>query len=558
MGNTESALKFKDRFAELYSRQDIPSDDGLWNYFIGTPADSNQVNNLISANEIRKVRDDHPENLAMLVQIVTEHLSQLLKSASFGPILEAQALSCVRVLTRLLPFIYESKHSDLRANIWKDAQSIGPSVLEIVLALSERNGFAFPAVYTGSKLWAPGIAEPIGSKPPKQFQLNRLELLQLLMALISEPVYEQPANGLEYFTKIPMTQAVPLFCSLINTSLQIQINALMEFWDERSQQLGQLSLLTVVIAAIYVPREGINVFRKLLSKVHRPEDLALLQDKITKQLGGTTPTVEIAAMFWELVQANPHFRERVLGDSTLCQTVITVVSSKRFDKADDELVRILSLVLLSLSSNESWSYEHAMSIFEVFTPFSSESIHFPVLLDILYNISPFVALSDEAQVTNFSGFIQSLSIVKNKQLLESCAPSIQLLLQQDSKFVNQLIYDIRMIKFQDPWLSGYLNAINDTKPENAEQIFKPPIKSTIEFTPIKFSWNAAKLKWYSSVLWARAYQCVNIWVQTSVSRFKVEIVADKPTLRKPKGAVDAVADFIVDLIQKKSTTSSLD
>lgn len=75
------------------------------------PETAEDVFNLISASDIRRARDTAPENLETLILALTSRLFALRHHPSFpdNELAPAQeALNCIRVLTRLFPFIFES------------------------------------------------------------------------------------------------------------------------------------------------------------------------------------------------------------------------------------------------------------------------------------------------------------------------------------------------------------------------------------------------------------------------------------------------------------------
>jgi len=69
------------------------------------------VFSLFSPNDIRRTRDTSLENLETLISAVITRLNELTHHPSFpDPELapERDALNCIRVLTRVLPFVYEA------------------------------------------------------------------------------------------------------------------------------------------------------------------------------------------------------------------------------------------------------------------------------------------------------------------------------------------------------------------------------------------------------------------------------------------------------------------
>jgi hypothetical protein len=92
--------------------QDIPANDPYWLSFWELPESADDVFTLFSAADIRRTRDKHLENLETLILAITSRLFALRNHPAF-PDPEAapdrEALNCIRILTRLIPFIYESE-----------------------------------------------------------------------------------------------------------------------------------------------------------------------------------------------------------------------------------------------------------------------------------------------------------------------------------------------------------------------------------------------------------------------------------------------------------------
>lgn len=79
--------------------------------FWSLPEKAEDVFSLISASDIRRVRDTAPENLETLILALTSRLFALRHHPSFPDVELApaqEALNCMRILTRLFPFLFES------------------------------------------------------------------------------------------------------------------------------------------------------------------------------------------------------------------------------------------------------------------------------------------------------------------------------------------------------------------------------------------------------------------------------------------------------------------
>ncbi|KAJ8105396.1 hypothetical protein OPT61_g10204 [Boeremia exigua] len=119
MGASDSKLTFKQGIFRLSEPRQIPADDEYWTGFWELPESTEDVFSLFSPTDIRRTRDNNLANLETLILAVTSRLVVLRNHPSFpDPELapERDALNCIRVLTRLLPFIYEADHLEA----WED------------------------------------------------------------------------------------------------------------------------------------------------------------------------------------------------------------------------------------------------------------------------------------------------------------------------------------------------------------------------------------------------------------------------------------------------------
>lgn len=68
---------------------------------------------LVTSAEIRKLRHDQPENLATLIYKATERLVKAVDNSCRTAAEQQAVLNCVRLLTRVIPYIFEDSE-------WKD------------------------------------------------------------------------------------------------------------------------------------------------------------------------------------------------------------------------------------------------------------------------------------------------------------------------------------------------------------------------------------------------------------------------------------------------------
>uniref|UniRef100_A0A2M4ABU8 Protein HID1 n=1 Tax=Anopheles triannulatus TaxID=58253 RepID=A0A2M4ABU8_9DIPT len=257
MGNTDTKLNFRKAIVQLTSKsQPIDaSDDAFWEQFWGehnTPVQD--VFALVPANEIRKVRDVMPSNLATLCYKATERMVRAVDNSCRTQAEQQTVLNCVRLLTRILPYIFED--AQWKDFFWSSLPSNGAGEKEenggagggaaIPLAQSLLNAicdllFCPDFSVVGYRKSGPEKAEELNSidsceyiweagvgfaqSPPRNGHLDarRTELLKLLLTCFSETMYrpptasDEPNRWIVHFTSADNRHALPLFTSLLNT-----------------------------------------------------------------------------------------------------------------------------------------------------------------------------------------------------------------------------------------------------------------------------------------------------------------------------------------------------
>ena len=279
MGASDSKLVFKKGIFRLSEERRIPADDHYWTSFWELPESPEDIFSLFSSADIRRTRDSTLENLETLLSAVTARLFLLRHHPSFpDPELapEREALNCIRVLTRVLPYIYERdslqdwEHrflwsarrrrtqppsrsaevlfdgaTDNAADAKGDGDGYGdgdgdgnleeakPLAEELIDTLTDLlffSGFTVAQQPPGKPrvsytIWQSGVGCNTSVPTTKEFESNRCEILRLLLTLASPGMYQQPgalpAHGvraLTYICTCPDKQVVlSVLCSLLNT-----------------------------------------------------------------------------------------------------------------------------------------------------------------------------------------------------------------------------------------------------------------------------------------------------------------------------------------------------
>ncbi len=114
MGASASREKFRESVSALIE-VDVSADDAdFWDELWKIPSSPEEVFELIPPHAARRLRDERFENLATLFTQATAQLCQIVETPY--NIYFDQALNCVRVLTRILPFLLEKGTTKRR---WK-------------------------------------------------------------------------------------------------------------------------------------------------------------------------------------------------------------------------------------------------------------------------------------------------------------------------------------------------------------------------------------------------------------------------------------------------------
>lgn len=314
---------------------------------------------LFSPVDIRRTRDEGLSNLETLILAVTSKLTVLKNHPSFpDPELapDRDALNCIRVLTRILPYIYEAdnlldweerffwgirRRKTRKAQIstevlydesqdnedaplaakeeeFEDAKPLAEELIDTLLDLLFFSGFTIPhLVSTKSKvsyaIWQSGVGCKSSIGTSKELESNRCEVLRLLLTLTSKSMYTSanllPVQGVKaitYIVSCPDKQIVlSVLCSLLNTTMKYnpatwRVPYDHVVWKDPKQGLVIYSLQFLLVLLLYpIPEEGYgpapkNYYRHFLGRLHRPEDFQFIAEGMTRIL--SQPVSQVCSM----------------------------------------------------------------------------------------------------------------------------------------------------------------------------------------------------------------------------------------------------------------------
>lgn len=221
------------------------------NQFWELPASTEDVFSLFSPVDVRRARDSSLKNLETLISALISRLSVLRHNTSFPDVElapEKHALNCIRVLTRILPFLYEADHLEAwedkffwtprkkrskqeqitRTDVLFDescpedapepetkesfetVKPLGEELIDNLIDLLFYTEFTLPQNERSRKkvtysIWQSGVGCNTPMSSSKELESNRTEILRLLLTLSSKSLY-MPArtfsSGCIYFWKL--------------------------------------------------------------------------------------------------------------------------------------------------------------------------------------------------------------------------------------------------------------------------------------------------------------------------------------------------------------------
>ncbi|KAI4533920.1 hypothetical protein MJG53_015659 [Ovis ammon polii x Ovis aries] len=411
MGSADSKLNFRKAVIQLTTKtQPVEAtDDAFWDQFWADTATSVQdVFALVPAAEIRAVREESPSNLATLCYKAVEKLVQGAESGCHSEKERQIVLNCSRLLTRVLPYIFEDP--DWRGFFWStvpgagrgggedDDENARPLAESLLLAIadllfcpdftvqSHRRSTVDSAEDIHSLdsceyIWEAGVGFAHSPQPNYIHDMNRMELLKLLLTCFSEAMYLPPAPDsssvnpwVQFFCSTENRHALPLFTSLLNTvcaydpvGYGIPYNHLL-FSDYREplvEEAAQVLIVTLdhdsaTSASPTVdgtttgtamddadPPGPENLFVNYLSRIHREEDFQFILKGIARLLSNpllqtylpnSTKKIqfhqELLVLFWKLCDFNKKFLFFVLKSSDVLDILVPILYFLNDARAD--------------------------------------------------------------------------------------------------------------------------------------------------------------------------------------------------------------------------------
>ncbi|XP_070707905.1 protein HID1b [Pempheris klunzingeri] len=446
MGNADTKLHFRKAVIQLTTKtQPVEaSDDAFWDQFWADASTTVQdVFALVPAAEIRAVREESPSNLATLCYKAVERLVQGADSGCPSEKQRLVVLNCTRLLTRILPYIFED--ADWRGFFWSTVPGAGragrldedgdddearPLAESLLLAIadllfcpdfttqshkksSSDTAEDIRSIDSCEYIWEAGVGFAQSPPPNYVHDLNRTELLKLLLTCFSEAMYLPPSSDskntnpwVSFFCSTENRHALPLFTSLLNVvcaydpvGYGIPYNHLL-FSDHREQLVEQAVQILIVTleheagsaagAALQAleasscpspveeqevrargrPAGPDNLFVNYLSRIHREEDLSFILKGLARLLNNPLVQTylprsakkiqfhqELLILFWKFCDFNKKFLFFVLKSSDVLDVLVPILFNLNDARADQSRVGLMHIgvfILLLLSGERNF------------------------------------------------------------------------------------------------------------------------------------------------------------------------------------------------------------
>ncbi|XP_058791655.1 protein HID1 isoform X2 [Phymastichus coffea] len=413
MGNADTKMNFRKAVVQLMSKTQVidASDDVFWDQFWSENVSSVQdVFTLIPALEIRTLRQDCPSNLAMLCYKAVEKLVKAVDSSCRTQSEQQTVLNCCRLLTRLLPYIFED--SEWKGFFWSslpgkendESVPLAHSLLNAICDLLFCPDFTVVAnrksgpkaeelqsIDSCEYIWEAGVGFAQSQPRNPVLDSNRTELLKVLLTCFSETMYNPPIDisvapnkWIQYLTSSENRHALPMFTSLLNTvcaydpvGFGVPYNHLL--FTDSLEPLVEVALQILIVTLDHdtscgaTVEEGAvvdNLFINYLSRIHRDEDFQFVLKGITRLLNNpltqtylpnSTKKVhfhqEQLVFFWKLCDYNKKFLYYVLKSSDVLEVLVPILYHLNDSRADQSRVGLMHIgvfILLLLSGERNF------------------------------------------------------------------------------------------------------------------------------------------------------------------------------------------------------------
>eukprot|EP00397_Hematodinium_sp_SG-2012_P007793 GEMP01007843.1.p1 GENE.GEMP01007843.1~~GEMP01007843.1.p1 ORF type:complete len:798 (-),score=139.11 GEMP01007843.1:1162-3555(-) len=408
MGNSDSCALFIAGVQELTNRE-LGADDEFWNLLFRAPLSTEDVFSIMNVDFLRKLKDKYPENLRLLLEKIIAKMKEICQLVKQKKAPWAEAQLCIRLITRIAPFLQENPDdATMDALLWDardGGKSIGSELFHYInrfLFLERFTVIPVPG-YEASKdekppthkvdvrlLWKGGIGAPetLLAQQTNQLIQQRVEVLRCLLSSLSGPLFQtveeyghKPSKWLLSYTSGDQPYTANLFCSLMSTVFTydpvgwgLPYGSLLS--SNIEEELVDHSLQVLCVLIDFIPTDGDeeaakvkNVYRYMLKSFSKQAEYDIVFNGLVRLLetihvAKTTilpkskPHVnfyqEALVLLWHMMNANPGFLNRSVADLDSNKILVPIIYLLQMSRNRPSLIGLLhmsSFILLVFSSS---------------------------------------------------------------------------------------------------------------------------------------------------------------------------------------------------------------
>ena len=466
MGASESKALFSENASVLLSEAD-PA-ESLYSELVRVPLTLEETFEVVTPAFVRALRES-PMRLRCLLEALIKQGEDNLKEHQLSAQSLALLLSTVRLLTRIVPFLFEDSQEEL----FFGGNRLANKILSLTMRLLFKSGFCVSSASPPesndlptdrvdlSRLWVGGVGGKTLNPNFAPSMRHRIETLCLLRTLLSaslfqsieeykenpNPWLQEMSTGDLPFTATLFASLIGIVCSYDPIGFGVPYAGLISS-DGGQQELVSIStqILAILVDFRYPEQSGeeLNVFREILASISDEEEIDFLASGILNSIStvsksqgvllpGSSPRVshyqELLIFLFESLLINEKLKHCVIkkGGAALTGALLTLLTESANDPTKIGLQHLCGFLILVLSGERMFGLGMNMEISTIESAFFATSnfrgecfcvgdIFIQVIINFILAPSSKSPVSDAlvdlllTSFNNVSPYIRSLSV----------------------------------------------------------------------------------------------------------------------------------------------------
>ncbi|KAI3379111.1 hypothetical protein SNEBB_011458 [Seison nebaliae] len=337
MGSGDSKLNYRQAVIELATKNINDFPESFWEQFWSPNNSLNKSNGqavsvsiaeiftLIPSAELRALKEEAPSNLThfclKLIDKMTICAPQLHENNS-----QIIIINCIRLLTRIIPYLLEDV--DWRHFLWSSSYPIDDgdmtennyiatnyatklmeTLIDILFipeftvgtnqsSLPEETSFETIEFDSYELIWEPGIGFAQHLPYKTKYDLNRMEILKLILVASSDVIYRNARiidssehQWISILTSYDNRHALPLFTSLVNTIFSYNPSGVGIPYNHLLTTNTREPLVETCLQLLLVSLDYVNVTDDLISSSENVEGKSRTKSTDSDTVGTTTGSI---------------------------------------------------------------------------------------------------------------------------------------------------------------------------------------------------------------------------------------------------------------------------